>query len=458
MTTTDTVSVHGPTGAQNRRGADGPNSHDAHKDGSSQRSPDAVGPNIDTGHGTVGDHRGRAGVEQSPTDPPTTAAKTNAVPPGPSASTPPGAPTRRSQATDATASPEAQTPPAPAMFVSAAITTAPVLAAHDIDPGQVEAAAHARCAGVEQYIRDDQVTFDAQRRYVLAEQGPSGQAVLVTTPTDRALVLTDPLLALSADVLDDLERVRVANENRLRQLTRTATDADGEDRGFGLDESHPDVARLAALVDALGKAEHTAELNLSRQMRAHALGPWVKTTTGVGEKQAARLLACIGDPYMRPELERDGEVEPSRPRLVSELWSYCGYGDARAQVRRRGVQANWDDTAKKRAWLISKSGVRSLRAPCHVPEGQSWAEHTDDCRCGPYRLVYDEARRKYDGTVHPEECKRCGPSGKPAVAGSLRSAGHQEAMALRAMSKALLRDLWREARRLHGVTDEEDPA
>ena len=54
--------------------------------------------------------------------------------------------------------------------------------------------------------------------------------------------LADPSLMLAADVVDDLERVRIANENRLRQLTRAEVDSDGEERGFGLSADHPDVA------------------------------------------------------------------------------------------------------------------------------------------------------------------------------------------------------------------------
>jgi hypothetical protein len=251
-------------------------------------------------------------------------------------------------------------------------------------------------------------------------QRPPVAAILPPTSTSGVPQLADPLLALAADVLDDLERVRIANENRLRQLTRSVEDSDGELRGFGLDERHPDVARLAGLVDGLAKLEHDAELGLRRQLRKHPLGPWVKSARGVGEKQAARLLAAIGDPYWNDLHDR--------PRLVSELWSYAGYGDAAAQVRRRGEKANWSATAKMRAYLVAVSIVKAG---------------------GSYREVYDEARAKYADAVHPADCVRCGPSGKPALAGSPLSAGHQHARALRVVAKTVLRDLWREAKRLH---------
>jgi hypothetical protein len=271
-------------------------------------------------------------------------------------------------------------------------------------------------------------------------------------------LLADPLLALAADVLDDLEKVRVANENRLRQLTRSVADSDGQERGFGLDESHPDVARLAALVAMLAEAEHKAELNLARLMRGHPLGPWVAAQKGIGAKQAARLLAAIGDPYFN-DLH-------GRARTVSELWAFCGYHVIRTPVsghagtgtqagnaadetegrpghvpagdhshcagvaprRQRGQQSNWSETARKRAWLIAMSCMKAG---------------------GPYRAVYDATRAKYAEAVHPAPCIRCGPAGKPAPEGSALSDGHKHARALRAVAKEVLRDLWREARSLH---------
>jgi hypothetical protein len=257
-------------------------------------------------------------------------------------------------------------------------------------------------------------------------QRPLAAASRPSESITKAPQLADPHLAMAADVLDDLERVRIANENRLRQLTRSTEDSDGELRGFGLDEQHPDVARLAGLVDGLVKLEHEAELQLKRQLRRHPLGPWVKAARGVGEKQAARLLAAVGDPYWN--------TLHDRPRTVSELWAYSGYHtvEGAAPVRARGQRANWSAAAKMRAHLVAVSIVKAG---------------------GPYREVYDEARAKHADAVHQVECRRCGPSGRPAAVGSPVSAGHQHARALRAVCKAVLRDLWREAKRLHEEAD-----
>lgn len=266
---------------------------------------------------------------------------------------------------------------------------------------------------------------------------PTG-AVVASTPNDAPPRLADPLLDILADALDDLERTRIANENRLRQLTRTEVDKDGGERGFGLSADVPEVARLAGIVAALADLEHQATLNLQRQMRAHPLHPWVKAARGVGLKQAARLLSAIGDPYWN--------TLHDRPRTVSELWAYCGLhvlpadrvnnvardrhvggdqtsnpghlaGDAHtssagvAAKRRKGQRANWSNTAKMRAFRI--------------------AEKVIQCGNPTYRALYD-ARRAHTAVTRPEW-----------------TAGHSHNDALRIVAKAVLKDMWIEARRLH---------
>lgn len=279
-----------------------------------------------------------------------------------------------------------------------------------------------------------------------------------TMPTPVSLF--DPALALAADILDDTEKVWVANANRLRQLTRSVEDKDGEVRGFGLDESHPDVARLAAMVDTLDKLTKDATKHLEKVMKRHPLGPWVLASEqkGLGLKQVARLLAAIGDPYWN-ELH-------DRPRTVSELWAYCGFhvlpsshattdtharhgggvqltgGDTShglidahrptagvAPRRQRGQKANWSEEARKRCWLIAQSIVKVG---------------------GPkYRDLYSATKAKYTDAVHTSPCVRCGPAGKPAQPGTPLSKGHIDARARRAVAKKVLKELWRESKRLH---------
>lgn len=306
-------------------------------------------------------------------------------------------------------------------------------------------------------FRDDHTSGETQKEAVVSEQVPA-QTNQATRPSVSASVQgstsgqgqslgenhgsvalpgTDPYvgLAFAAQVLDDLENLRIANGNRLGHMTRSTEDSDGETRGMGLSLEHPSVVAMLDIVSAMEATEARAIKELERAMKVHPLGPWVKAQTGIGLKQAARLLGSIGDPYVRPRIEyEDGTVEASRPRLVSELWAYTGYSviGGESQKRRKGQMANWNDDARKRAWLISASCVKQK-------PGTKW------------RDLYDTARAKYADSVHPTPCARCGPAGKPAQVGSPLSAGHQHARALRLISKQVLKEMWIESKRLHEV-------
>lgn len=254
-------------------------------------------------------------------------------------------------------------------------------------------------------------------------------------------ILYDPSLYLLAAQLDAIESLRMATANRHRMATRDVADSDGLMRGLGLTEDNPAVKRSAVMLDALERTEHEVVLGLNRLMRAHPLGPWQKGTRGVGEKQLARLLACIGDPYWN--------TLHDRPRTVSQLWAYCGLhvlpssggsghtgGDNQtltagvAARRAKGQKANWSTDAKTKAYLIAESCLKA----------------------GSYRDVYDDHKARAAATVHAVDCAPC-----KAKAGSPLAPGHQHARAMRAMSKAILKDLWIEARRRHGEAGEVTP-
>ena len=324
--------------------------------------------------------------------------------------------------------PQSRTAAAGSTSPQAKRKTAPIMATpagSSSDSGQRPHEAQTSSAAVGTNFPADHLRDDTQTRYVGGEQDRNGSDATMGFPTPiPEASLSDPFLALAADVLDDAEKSRIANENRLRQLTRSEADSDGLERGFGLDESHPDVARLAALVDMLKQIEHQAGLNLNRLLRQHALGPWVKAQKGIGEKQAARLLAVIGDPYIN---EQTGE-----PRTVSQLWAYCGHGDPARRKFKGMTQADLftlgNPVAKSRVWLIS----------CAVLKAQ-----------GPLVATYYDRKAATEGRLHAGACVRCGPSGKPAIEGSPWSDAHRHADALRITGKTILRDLWLEAKRIH---------
>lgn len=283
------------------------------------------------------------------------------------------------------------------------------------------------------------------------------------------MLLFDPLLSTLAAGLDDIERSKNAQANRLRQLTRTGEDKDGEERGFGLDANHPAVAALSAQLAGLEALNKEMTKALQRQLKSHPLHPWIKAQSGLGDKTVARLLHAIRDPYWNDLHDR--------PRTVSELWAFCGLhvlpGSQRprddqhqpaagttpaadhgplghqypivgsstvhtgrdaldalmepagvAPRRRRGHKANWSTDAKTRAYLIVESCMKN--------------------RNSPYRKVYDDGREKYAEAVHAHACAPCG-----AAVGAPLKDGHKHARAMRLVMKAVLKDLWIESKRLY---------
>lgn len=240
--------------------------------------------------------------------------------------------------------------------------------------------------------------------------------------------LAEATLRILAENHSAFERTRIETENRLRSLRQVYGIPEGADL--------PEIRRLQSALDGLLVLEHAAELDLKRSLRAHPLGAWVKATVGIGEKQGARLIAAIGDPYWNSLHDR--------PRTVSELWAYCGYHVLRpvqessdnhtvldgadklsdpgqqtsgphirsagvAARRRKGQKANWNADAKMRAHLCATSCIKQATSP--------------------YRAAYDN-RRSLTAATHPDW-----------------TAGHSHNDGLRIVAKAILRDLWREARK-----------
>lgn len=302
---------------------------------------------------------------------------------------------------------------------------------------------------------------------------------------DQTRNVADSLLLVHADLLDDIESARIAHENRIRSLTST-WEVDGVTYGKGIPADLPEVQPLIAELEQIKAREHHAELMLKRALRLHPLHGWVKRTVGVGEKQAARLLACIDDPasrykpsqlwaYCGLHVDHPGQVphgtqsgtagdDPTQSQTALDTHIVRAAGGVQDQAasqqngdntqaptaggshptdhsrhdhqtlpvggvapkRRRGQQAKWNTTAGARIHVIAESCIKQ--------------------RASPYRQVYDDGRVKYADAVHQHACERCGPSGNPAKVGSPLSDGHKHARALRLVKKQILLDLWREAR------------
>lgn len=293
--------------------------------------------------------------------------------------------------------------------------TAPDTRPRGVEPNQKGTDNHGARVGLDHdsgdthlgSVEPDQIVPDTQMRSVgLDQNGYDTQAALVeldqTAGDNHAAIVeldvADARLLIVADTLDDLERARIAAENRLRAMVQVK----------GL-EGSPDYARLEGLVAAIGDLEHRAELELKRALRQHPLGGWVRDTVGIGEKQGARLLAAIGDPAWN--------AAEGRPRRgPAELWAYCGFHviEGARPRRQRGVKANWNGTAKMRARLVAESCMKQRRSP--------------------YRAVYDREREKW--------------------ADRETSDLHKHNHALAVVAKEVLKDLWRAATALSKPTSD----
>lgn len=290
----------------------------------------------------------------------------------------------------------------------------------------------------------DHICLDVQKPDVGDASVSPAPAKGDVTPIVESPVLVDHHLAVLANRVNDLENFRKASANQLDALTRVGADKDGEARGYELPAGHPAVVQSQAIVDAIQKIEDQTVKQLEKKLKSSPLGPWVLSQKGIGFKTVARLLAATGDPYWNGLHDR--------PRTVSELWAYCGYRPG--QRKQKGEQVNWSPEAKMRAFNCIDPVKQQLRKPCMSLRDDDGnhvgAEHVDGCQCSPYRVIYDEAKAKYVGSIHSAECPRCSGKGKlPAEVGSPRKAAHIDQMAVRYATKILLKNLWREAKRLH---------
>ena len=286
------------------------------------------------------------------------------------------------------------------------------------------------------------------------------------TPTSDALDRSLETIRTLGRLLDDLERVRIMNSNRIGALQRS----------YGEPLPH-----LVEIANPLNEAEHLAELELVRAWRKHPLAPWAKAIRGLGEKSIARLIAEIGSPAIgskghwetsaaegngaigdpdtqgaeapdlgaisetddqpseAPEGKKNREwiIDEHFERTVSQLWAYCGVGDpARSRIPKGAVQSDLlrrgKPRAKKQLYLIAtgllKSGIRA---------GEP---------ISPWGEFYVAARQRYAERIHEEPCAPC-----HASAGDPWKPGHQHMAALRLMEKELLKEMWKEDRKLRGL-------
>lgn len=178
---------------------------------------------------------------------------------------------------------------------------------------------------------------------------------------------------------------------------------------------------------------------------------WQKKQKGIGEPTLAWILGLTGDPFIASPMfttdspPSDHECDPfhckkkdgkqlhlvaGEPyyRTLSQFWQYCGLGDASRRPAKGMTQAEMLSMGKPQIKVLMH------RVLGNVIKGRRFG--------GEYVELYDHTKANYAGKIHTAECKRCGPSGKPAQIGSPWSPGHIDAGAKRYVAKEILRDLY----------------
>jgi hypothetical protein len=255
-------------------------------------------------------------------------------------------------------------------------------------------------------------------------------------------------LRLFAEMFSASQKARLANEGRMRSAS-----------------VDPDVIQPMLDMDKASEALQARALKKAyRKVAVREVQEWQKAHNGIGEHLLARLLGVIGDPYIaRRRFWREGDTDAGEDkkvlveaapfkRRVYNLYAYCGHGDpARKKFRgmtQKDAMALGSPEAKMLIHLLAESCMKQVKKD---PDG---VMHSTSV----YRDVYDDARIHYEDRVHAADCVRCGPSGKPALAGSPWSQKHKHMAALRKVGKAIIRDLWRAARAAYVRVEAEEAA
>lgn len=274
-------------------------------------------------------------------------------------------------------------------------------------------------------LADDQCPADPQRRFVVgplaSDQSRDDTQMIsiagfrdadqgnIAPHTPHVGVPEDLLLAVQT--YKATQQLRIATSNRIGAVTREAEKA-------GV--TPPDLRFYDAQLKTLLSVEGKLGRHVQKLMREHPLYPWVQARHGIGVLGLARFLGSV--------YTVSWNTLENRPRRgPAELWAYCGFKPG--QRHRKGQRSNWSTEAKIAALSLAegcvKAGPRS-----------------------PYEPVYRAYRERYADRLHTEPCAPCGAKGKPAQIGTPLRPGHQQAMAIRATAKRILRDLFIEADRL----------
>jgi len=274
-------------------------------------------------------------------------------------------------------------------------------------------------------------------------------------------------LRLAAEMFEDMQKQRCNVENKIQAFYGVSKD-DFKKLRKELEATGEGITFFAMLKQAEEAEKFAGKMmagNLEKAAGPNLLG-FIEATPGIALHTAARLLGVIGNPYIAyPHHWEEGKTAKAKKVLVADepyvrrvpdLWGYSGYGDASKRPTKGQSQAETfalgNPKAKMLAHIIAGTliqyGVDKLDFCQETNTKDPVAGYDLEGRkaISDFGEVFLGARKLYGGSLHPDVCVRCGPSGKPAQAGSVRSLGHQHAMATRKVAKELLKQLWIAAR------------
>lgn len=227
-------------------------------------------------------------------------------------------------------------------------------------------------------------------------------------------------LRIWTKMLEDAQNLRIAMENRVRR----APSIDSEE--------------LKPLLDQARATEDYAKRGLRAAFRTEvpeAIREWQSEERGIGEHLLAKLLGYIGHPRIAYPHHWEGEGEDREliadepfERTVSDLWSYCGYGDP-DRKRRKGMSAEaamalGNPEAKKTVHLLAEGCVKAGVRKNELVDDSDGYDLENRYPIANYGKVYLSRRHE---TLNSDRDW---------------TDGHMHNDALRIVKKEILRDLW----------------
>lgn len=282
-------------------------------------------------------------------------------------------------------------------------------------------------------------------------------------------------LRTTAEMLEDAQKSRISNENRVRSATVVVM------------QYEPVLRRMRDIEKELSDLL----VVMYREVVPASVVAWQEATPGVGAHLLARLLGHLGDPRRAapkfwaesPDGEHGDEANPKRAlqdgdpfdRTVGQLWQYCGHGRAARRAKGMSQQdalALGNPRCKMLVHLICDGVVkRGVRGRCLTGKSTfepKQAKSKVCLHCGAVRSEHDSVgvteggvfflaeKAKYASRVHTAPCSggyvsagpgkvvfaKCKHDGHYAEAGDPYQPGHINAIAMRHLGKELLKQLW----------------